>query len=309
MYLFLVVLDYKWPSTFVWWETTVWSSPLLLYYIIFTPSFLWSTAALYKTPSYFICKHPAAHVSSPSLFSLLILNQQKLFCTVMFFSAPLDRSLVVICPWLCPALSLILINAVSSRPGDAEVCGGRLRCSLSPLTLDFTCPERHLQITGLCKIPQKLSLVTFDLTHCKFPVSLCGRLTDGCVFIDCGVLSCRWEGRLQRSSGVYITCSVCFLRSDLWTHKSLWVGIPMVTLVKWLIVGLKAYPLYRLSELFVIQLVSLKGEQCFRIVLRSVWRTASSFRYSTYNTRRITLDSFCEFLQLWVFFLFCALLN
>ncbi len=108
------------------------------------------------------------------------------------------------------------MNAVSSRPGDAEVCGGRLRRSLSPLTLDFTCPERHtrpLQITGLCKIPQKLSLVTFDLTHCKFPVSLCGRLTDGCVFIDCGVLSCRWEGRLRRSSGVYYL--QCFVSSAL----------------------------------------------------------------------------------------------
>ncbi len=69
---------------------------------------------------------------------------------------------------------------------------------------------------------------------------------------------------------------------------------------------LESLSLYRLSELFVIQLVSLKGEQRFRIVLRSVWRTASSFRYSTYTTHRITLDSFCEFLQLWVFFILCT---
>lgn len=142
---------------------------------------------------------------------------------------------------------------------------------------------RHLQITGLCKIPPKLSLVAFDLTHCKFPVSLCSRLTGGCVYWLWGV-----ELLLGRSAPAFQWCILpavfCFLRSDLWTHKSLWVGIPMVTLVKWLIVGLKAYPLYRLSELFVIQLVSLKGEQRFRIVLRSVWRTASSFRYSTYTT-------------------------
>lgn len=72
---------------------------------------------------------------------------------------------------------------------------------------------RHLQITGLCKIPQKLSLVTFDLTHCKFPVSLCGGLTGGWVFIDRGVLSCCWEGRLWHSSGVYYL--QCFVSSVL----------------------------------------------------------------------------------------------
>lgn len=101
--LFLAVLDYKWPSTFVWWETTAWSSPLLIF------PFYRSTAALYKTPSYFICKHPAAHVSSPSLLSLLILNQQQLVlhCHVFLYSS---RSLSS--GYLSMTLSLVLKNAV-----------------------------------------------------------------------------------------------------------------------------------------------------------------------------------------------------
>lgn len=63
-------------------------------------SFHWSTASLYKTTSYLMCKHPVAHVSSPSLLSLLILNQRRLILHCHVCSCPLERPLVVICTWL-----------------------------------------------------------------------------------------------------------------------------------------------------------------------------------------------------------------
>lgn len=47
-----------------------------------------------------MCKHPVAHVSSPSLLSLLILNQRWLILHCHVCSCPLERPLVVICTWL-----------------------------------------------------------------------------------------------------------------------------------------------------------------------------------------------------------------
>lgn len=155
-------------------------------------------------------------------------------------------------------------SSVSSRKMQTSTMIGW--DSLSPLTLVFTCPERHLRhlhIAGLCKILQNSSHrspLTSRIVRsrfCLYVMKRSGGLTGGCVFIERVLL-----GR----SALALWCCIlpamfCFLRSDLWTHKSLWAGIPMVTLAKWLIVGLKAYPLYRLSELFVIQLVSLKGSR------------------------------------------------
>lgn len=47
-----------------------------------------------------MCKHPVAHVSSPSLLSFLILNQRRLILHCHVCSCPLERPLVVICTWL-----------------------------------------------------------------------------------------------------------------------------------------------------------------------------------------------------------------
>lgn len=188
-----------------------------------------------------------------------------------------------------------------------SVAAGWRRC-LSPLTLDFTCPERHmrhLQITGLCKIPQKLSLVTFDLMHCKFPVSLCGGLTGGWVFIDHGVLSCCWEGRLQRSSVVYYL--QCFVSSALTSEPinlcelgylwSRWLSDWLLAWKPILYTGFLSCLLFSLS-LWRGAAVSYRprprvsAENCFFLQIQHI-----------HNTHRITFDSFCDFLQLWVFFL------
>lgn len=159
--------------------------------------FLWSTATLYKTTSYSMRKHPVAHVSSPSLLSLLILNQRGLILHCHVCSCPLERPLVVICTWLC----------VFPMQGNAEVSGRRLRNSSSAITAAITAVNNlHVlsdktsdmrAVCAFCVImaieePNNWCQSENSLTHWKFPLQIMkpsGGLAGECVFIDRRVLT------------------------------------------------------------------------------------------------------------------------
>lgn len=111
-----------------------------------------------------MCKHPMAHVSSPSLPSLLILNQRRLILHCHVCCCPLERPLVVICTWLW--LLQELENSCMFFPGKcrglwqeaetqfiwhhtwlhtptAATDHGNSPVSWRPVREEFTRPERH----------------------------------------------------------------------------------------------------------------------------------------------------------------------
>lgn len=223
-------------------------------------------------------KHPVAHVSSPSLLSLLILNQQGLILHCHVCSCPLERPLVVICTCLC----------VFPREMQRSVEGGwetvhllLLQRSQRFTSLTLWVKNLHVlsdetsdmrAVCAFCVImaveePNNWCQSENSLTHWKFPLQIIkpsGGLAGECVFIDRRVLTVLLGRSVLTHQSSILPAMFCFLPSDLWPHKSEWAGIPMVTLAKWLIVRLKALPLHSLSELFVIQPVSLKGSRQYK---------------------------------------------